>query len=131
SEAAPLNRLLGLYITLIGLALLVGAHFSLTVLIVRPLDQISRAASRVASTDQPLQLPTTRSAELAGLAASLQTMTERLKNDEQALRRKVEELEQAQAQLGAAQAQLVRSERLASVGQLAAGLAHEIGNPLA
>jgi C4-dicarboxylate-specific signal transduction histidine kinase len=62
---------------------------------------------------------------------SLKTMTERLLNDEQALRRKVEEVERATRELREAQERLVRSERLASVGRLAAGLAHEIGNPIA
>jgi signal transduction histidine kinase len=65
------------------------------------------------------------------LAKSLQLMTERLRADEEALRGKIAEIERATADLKSAQEQLVRSERLASVGRLAAGLAHEIGNPIA
>jgi two-component system, NtrC family, sensor kinase len=41
------------------------------------------------------------------------------------------ELEQAMADLKAAQSQLVMSEKLAAIGQLTAGIAHEINNPIA
>src|SRR6185503_12611369 len=44
---------------------------------------------------------------------------------------KVEALERANRELSEAQEAVVRSERLATVGRLAAGIAHELGNPLA
>jgi two-component system, NtrC family, sensor kinase len=130
ARAAPLVRLVGLYMALVGLALLVVAYFALTRLIVRPLDSLSRSAERVASGARRLLVPKTAVRELAELGQSFSIMTERLLQEEGKLRSKIDEVERATLRLKEAQDRLVRSERLASVGRLAAGLAHEIGNPI-
>jgi signal transduction histidine kinase len=130
ARAAPLVRLVGLYTALVALALLVLAYFALTRLIVRPVDALARAAERVASGARRLAVPKTSVRELAELGSSLGIMTERLLPEEDKLRSKIDEVERATERLKEAQDRLVRSERLASVGRLAAGLAHEIGNPI-
>ena len=130
ARAAPLVRLVGLYTALVALALLVIAYFALTRLIVRPLDALARAAERVAGGARRLLVPKTSVRELSELGASLGIMTERLLQEEDKLRTKIDEVERATVRLREAQDRLVRSERLASVGRLAAGLAHEIGNPI-
>ncbi len=131
SRATPLVRLVGLYTGVGALALLVAAYFALTRLIVRPLDTITRGAQRVADGARKLEVPSSGVRELVELGHSLRTMTDALVAEEEALRHKVDEVEAATKRLAEAQDRLVRSERLASVGRLAAGLAHEIGNPIA
>ena len=131
ARAAPLVRLLGLYSLLVGLVLLVAAYFALTRLIVRPLDELARAAERVATGARRFSVPESGARELTELGRNLHTMTEHLIREEQALRAKVDEVERATVSLREAQDRLIRSERLASVGRLAAGLAHEVGNPIA
>jgi signal transduction histidine kinase len=123
-RAAALVRLVALYMLTFALALLVFAYFALTRLIVRPVDQLVAAADRVASGARTLHVPRSGARELVELGASVRSMAERLIAEEANLTLKVEELTQTQAQL-------VRSERMASVGRLAAGVAHEIGNPIA
>jgi signal transduction histidine kinase len=131
AHTTPLLRLLALYTGLVALALLTATYFALTRLIVRPLDSLGHAAQRVASGARQLVVPKTAVHELTALGDSFSTMTARLIAEEDKLRAKVSEVETATEQLRQTQAQLVRSERLASVGRLAAGLAHEIGNPIA
>jgi two-component system, NtrC family, sensor kinase len=126
-----LTGMFGLYAFLIGVSLLTVAYFALTRLIVRPLDELSRAAENVSLGKLELPTPSSSVRELRDLGQSLGRMTERLIEEERALRAKIAEVEHARADLARTQTQLVRSERLASVGRLAAGLAHEIGNPIA
>ncbi|WP_437926915.1 HAMP domain-containing sensor histidine kinase [Sorangium sp. So ce291] len=129
--AAPLVRIVALYTGIMALALLVFAYIAMTRLVVRPVDALSRAAHRVAGGARDLEVPQAGARELAELGASLALMTGRLRADEESLRAKIAEVERYAADLKSAQERLVRSERLASVGRLSAGLAHEIGNPIA
>jgi two-component system, NtrC family, sensor kinase len=131
SHVGPLLRLLGFYTAAVALALLLFVYFLLTRLVVQPIDALSGAARRVASGGRMLERSGAGAAELLDLGSSLAEMTSRLRDEEAALRSKIGELEATTAELRAAQVSLVRSERLASVGRLAAGLAHEVGNPLA
>ncbi|WP_437306065.1 ATP-binding protein [Sorangium sp. So ce388] len=129
--AAPLVRIVALYTGVMALALLVFAYIAMTRLVVQPVDALSRAAHRVAGGARDLEVPQAGARELAELGASLALMTGRLRADEESLRAKIAEVERYAADLKRAQERLVRSERLASVGRLSAGLAHEIGNPIA
>jgi two-component system NtrC family sensor kinase len=131
TEMAPELRLLSWYLALFALALLVFLYTSMTRLIVRPLDRLVLASERVAGGALRLEVPRTGTRELDELGSAVQTMTARLRGEEEALRLKVDELTRTTERLREARDQVMRSDRLASVGRLAAGLAHEVGNPLA
>ncbi len=122
-RAAPLVRLLAVYTTAFALALAFLVYVALTRLIVKPVEGLARATDRVASGARKIEAPQSGARELVELSQSVSAMTAVLIANEERLRKKVDELTEARAQV-------VRGERLASVGRLAAGMAHEIGNPI-
>lgn len=131
ARGSALVRGIALYMTVFALLLLVIAYIALTRTIVRPIEKLARAADRVASGARGLDLPEAGAREVAELGSSVRSMAQKLLADEEALRKKVEELTATTRRLGETREQLEGSERMASVGKLAAGVAHEIGNPIA
>jgi two-component system NtrC family sensor kinase len=119
------------YLGLTGATVLLLAYVLLTYFIVRPIDRLRLASERLAAGRLHTSVPVQGAAEVARLAATFNEMAAQLREDRAALQERLEELEQTTAELTSAQEQLIRSARLAAVGRLSAGIAHEIGNPLA
>jgi signal transduction histidine kinase len=70
-------------------------------------------------------------AEIADLADAFNKMVSALKEKRDAVERYIRSLEDINRELQTARHEIVRSEKMASIGLLAAGTAHEIGTPLA
>jgi signal transduction histidine kinase len=68
--------------------------------------------------------------ELHHLSKALNRMLSRIAEDKKKLQSTVNSLEKANIDLKKAQNEIIRAEKLASVGRLSAGIAHEIGNPI-
>lgn len=72
--------------------------------------------------------PLMEQGECTGVIECIRDIAER-KNAAETLQKSHDELEEALRKLKATQAQMLQSEKMASIGQLAAGVAHEINNP--
>ena len=120
-----------IYIALYGGVLLLFGIYLLGRTVITPIRRLITASKRVASgdLDQPLDLKG-EPRELLDLAESFNTMQEALKASQEETRETIRSLEGSNRTLQETRDELLRVERMASVGHLAAGMAHEIGNPL-
>jgi len=101
---------------------------------VGPIQALRSGAERIGGGDFSQRISIKTGDELEGLADQFNDMGARLQESYADLEKKVEqrtsELRQSLNELRTAQDRLVQTEKLASLGQLTAGIAHEIKNPL-
>ncbi len=99
-----------------------GFYF-LSAIVMSPIRRLEGTATKIAEGDLALRAVVENDDEIGRLAGRFNTMADRLGAE-------INRLERLNVELHDTQAELLRAGALAAVGSLAAGLAHEIGNPL-
>jgi signal transduction histidine kinase len=129
---AALQRLVLILLAALIFAVLAGIFLARRM--TGPIRELQAGAERIGSGDLSYRISVKTGDELETLADQFNEMTKRLEESytglEQKVAQRTAELSKSLNELRAAQDRLVQTEKLASLGQLTAGIAHEIKNPL-
>ncbi len=117
---------------IIVIGIITGVYMS--EIVSHSLEKLSKAAKKMASGNFDIKIPRTHYYEINDLISSYNEMGEQLNDLYSSLENKVQErtlaLEEANNKLKETQAMMVHSEKMRSLGELVAGIAHEINNPV-
>lgn len=138
-EAPYMNLKRNIQYGFLGIALLIAIVLTLiafffTKNIVYPIKEIAIASRKISHGDLNQTIDIKSKDEIGDLADSFNQMTIALKKANEGLihwgKTLEEKVKEKSKELETSQAQLIQSEKIATIGQLTAGIAHEINNPL-
>ncbi|HVI94019.1 MAG TPA: ATP-binding protein [Anaeromyxobacter sp.] len=120
--------------SLVALLVALGVGWALAVRVTRPVERLSRAAGAIAAGDYATPVEARGKDEIADLGRAFARMAGEVRRRDEEIRgwnRELQErVEERTAELKGAQDQILRTRRLAALGSLGAGLAHELNNPM-
>ncbi len=125
------SKLILLYIIFDAIILIAFGTFLLSRYLAKPIKKLIKLTENIAEGQldgTPLFL--SEKNEIGKLSSALKNMSEKLKEERTKIQEQFHALEEKNRQLQQAHQEIIQSEKLASVGRLATGIAHEIGNPI-
>ena len=124
------QRFIMLYLVVNTLIFALIGFYRLSRLYLEPINRLVSMAEDYQEEDGTFFPVRKEDNELSTLSKALNLMLTRISEDKTKLQLSVASLEKANQKLKKAQEEIIRAEKLASVGRLSSGIAHEIGNPI-
>jgi signal transduction histidine kinase len=113
-----------------GFILVVTAILILTPSVLRPVTLLTQRARQITDGELDQRVPQSGPREITELGCAFNMMVDSLQHSLEEQRRQFQQLKETHDELKMTRQHLAHSERIASIGNLTSGIAHELGNPL-